>query len=169
MLNVRFVQKTRTSGTWYLVHVLFVYVEFAIDITKTDFICMAFAYHTQIHNIWYQVYNKGKQIRNAPLRSLYFTKWLLSTIKCRSRGTWCGPRVIPVLQEGMFRKMPKTLLYTPIVSLTLSRTTPPPPPPIPIYIYMNYVWKKTSFFSWADLTKRQMINYFPISSLYPRL
>ena len=40
-------------------------------------------------------------------RRLYRTNGLLSRIKNRSRGIWCGPRVVPVLWEGIFRKCPK--------------------------------------------------------------
>ena len=44
------------------------------------------------------------------LRRLYRTNGLLSRITYGSLGILSSPRVVPVLGEGVFRKMPKTLL-----------------------------------------------------------
>ena len=48
--------------------------------------------------------------------SRYRITALLSRIKYRNRGNWCGPRVVPVLREEIFRKIPKTLTRTPPLS-----------------------------------------------------
>ena len=85
---------------------------------------------------------------------LHRTHGLLSRIKYTNRGKWCGPRVVPVLREGVVRKMPKTLLQT--LNLTL---TPTP-------TYVNSCLEKMDLFllveKIVDYTKTHNITeYFP--------
>ena len=83
-------------------------------------------------------------------RRLHRITELLSRMKYRDRGIWCGPRVVPVLWEGVFKKMPqKTTRYLRHNPLTLTRT-----PTLPIWTLSR---KNQAFFfvgkNWSTTLK----------------
>ena len=92
-------------------------------------------------------------------RLVYRTNGLLSRIKCRNGGIWCGPRVVPMLWKGIFRKKAQ--------NTALDTNYSPSPKTL-----MNIVWKKSGFFflpkKLVDHAESHTTKYSPISTPYPR-
>ena len=95
---------------------------------------------------------------------------VLSRIKYRNRGIWCGPRVVAVV--FMRREISTNAQNTALDTINHSN---PDPNPDSASTHINFVQKKSGFFSktgfffgkkLVDHTKSHKIKYFPISMLF---
>ena len=85
------------------------------------------------------VYTRSQKRSGQKVRRLYRTNGLLSRIKYRNRGIWCGSRVVPVVREGILKKMPQNSTLDTNSNLNLD--------PAPTHI--NFVSTKSGVFFWG--------------------